>query len=98
MSFSTDPREYSTENGEVSLCEFLLDTLEVVPIILANQDNKTMKKGEEAGNALALRSVQWVEYSEERSREQCQVKEKKRYFPGRKSWVFSRNVPITERS
>lgn len=78
-SFSTDPRKYSPEKGEVALCEFALDAPDVVPIMLANQTNKTMKKGEEAGKALPLRSLQRVDSSEERSREECQVKEQKRY-------------------
>lgn len=42
---------------EVALCETVVDAAEIMPIILANQSHRTIKKGE-VGRALPLRTIQ----------------------------------------
>lgn len=77
----------------------MVDVAEVMHIMLANQSTKTIKvkKWEEVGKALLLKSVQRVKFSEEISREQCQEKNEM-ISPVGKYWVLARNTPKTERS
>ena len=55
-------RGYKPEEEEVSLCEAVVKGSEVIPLILTNTANKTVKvqRGEEVGRALCVRGVDRV--------------------------------------
>lgn len=55
----TPVEKYRHEEGEAAFCETLVNSAVVIPIMLANQENKTrsVKKAKEVGSTLILRSV-----------------------------------------
>lgn len=62
--FQLAPAKYSPEKEEVALCETVVEAAEIVPIMVTNQANKAIKikKGEEVGKVLPLRSIHWVKF------------------------------------
>lgn len=69
--------EDNPEENKVTLCETVVKAAEVVTIMLINQAHKTIKirKREEVGRALSLRSIQQVKFDKERKRGSKQVGE-----------------------
>lgn len=69
--------QLNPEENKVTLCETVVKAAEVVTIMLINQAHKTIKirKREEVGRALSLRSIQQVKFDKERKRGSKQVGE-----------------------
>lgn len=45
----TPIEEYNPEEGKVTMCDSLVDAAQVIPVMLANQTSKTIKKRRKRG-------------------------------------------------